>query len=70
MGEHDVIYKSGAWSLSMANNKPILSTPSLMVSMVEKLKKDIENMDPNDKKAQSLVNELLYHYCWKMSSEK
>ena len=69
MGEDDLVYKSGAWRISMADAPPILNPNLFMVSLIEKLKRDIENMDPNDKKAQSIVNELLYHYCWKIKDE-
>lgn len=69
MGEHDLTYKAGAWKISMAD-MPIFDKNRLLISCIEKLKADIENIDPSDKKAQALINEVLYHYCWKLSEDE
>lgn len=68
MPEHDVIYKNGIWRLSLADQK-LFDTNRLMISSIEKLKRDIENLSPEDKKAKELISELLYHYCWKIKEE-
>ena len=47
-------------------DKSILDKNKLLLSIIEKVKEDVENNDPNDKIAQKYINDLLYHYCWKM----
>lgn len=66
MGDDALIYKAGAWSLSMADANKIFDKNRLLISCIEKLKYDIENNDPSDKKAQAMINDVLYHYCWKL----
>lgn len=61
----EIAYKHGSWSFSKTEERA-LDKNKLMVSLVEKMKSDIENHDPSDKSAQKIVNDLLYHYCWKM----
>lgn len=65
MRTKDLAYKHGAWRME---NEPEsgFDKAKLMMSLVEKLKKDVEDNDPSDKVSQKLINELLYHYCWKM----
>lgn len=65
MPPKDLAYKHGAWRLNDVENIS-LNKDKLLMSLIEKLKYDIENNDPSDKKSQSLINELLYHYCWKV----
>ena len=65
----DMAYKHGHWRMDAAEKTP-LDKNSLMLSIIERLKKDIENFDPKDKRAQKLINDLLYHYCWKMISNE
>ena len=65
MDQKDIAYKRGAWRMGSAD-KPILDKNKLLLSIIEKVKMDIENNDPSDKVAQKHINDLLYHYCWKM----
>ena len=68
MNKKDILYKDGAWRMESAENS-VLNKQSLLLSVIEKLKTDIENHDPNDKRAQKIINDLLYHYCWKVNEK-
>lgn len=70
MGDRDLTYKAGAWKMSLAEAPSIFDKDRLIISCIEKLKSDIENLDPKDKKAQSMISELLYHYCWKIAEDE
>lgn len=65
MSEKDTVYKHGSFKMDSAD-KPLFNRDTLLLSVIEKLKTDIEAHDPFDKRAQRIVNDLLYHYCWKM----
>lgn len=65
MSRSNLTYKRGAWRIDAADKK-FFDKDKLLLKLIEKLKIDIENNDPNDKKAQEIINELLYHYCWKL----
>lgn len=66
MKNKEIAYKHGAWRIKEAEES-IFDKYKLMLSVIEKVKIDIENIDPNDKKAQGIINDLLYHYCWKIA---
>lgn len=61
----DIAYKHGIWSFSERDISKF-DKNKLMLSLVEKLKSDVENNDPSDVLAQKMINDLLYHYCWKV----
>ena len=61
-------YKHGSWSWK-EYKEATLDRNRLVLSLIEKLKRDIENHDPKDEKAKKIVNELLYHYCWKLNDD-
>lgn len=65
----DIAYKTGIWRVEAADQK-IFQKDKLLLAVIEKLKYDIENNDPNDKKAQEIINQLLYHYCWKIAKNE
>lgn len=62
----DIAYKHGSWSMDFDSTS--FDKDKLMLTLIEKLKSDLENNDPSDKKAKTMINELLYHYCWKVSN--
>jgi len=69
MDRKDSTYKHGSWAVREAE-KSFFNKNKLLLSIVEKLKSDIENNDPSDKTAQKYINDLLYHYCWKMINDQ
>jgi len=41
-----------------------------MISIIERVKKDIENYFPGDKKAVVLINDCLHHFCWALHEKE
>ncbi len=42
----------------------------LMMAIAEKVRKDVELLYPQDKTANKLATEMLYHICWKVADEE
>lgn len=55
---------------TILESKIIISSNRLLLSYIENIKKNIENINPRDKKGQQLVNELIYYYAWKVAEEE
>lgn len=69
MRQKELAYKHGIWEFG-ENDEVKFSKDRWMISVVERLKYDVENNDPSDKKAQKHINDLLYHYCWKVADSE
>lgn len=48
----------------------VFSKERLMITVLARIKADIEKIHPEDKYALNLVNDLLHHFCWRLYDQE